>query len=71
MDDLPDDYNKIYSWERFYPDASEIDELPPKMPEPLGPPVRINCFVDADRLGFLEFPDRPNLSGISGISYTH
>ena len=51
LDDLPDDYNKTYSWERFYPDAFEIDELPPKMPEPLGPPVRINCFVDADHAG--------------------
>ena len=51
LDDLPADYSNEYKWERFYPDAHEIDEQPPKMPEPLGPPVRINCFVDADHAG--------------------
>ncbi len=30
----------------FYPDAKE--ELPPDMPEPIGKPVRITVYVDAD-----------------------
>ena len=34
------------NWEDFYPHAKE--ELPPKMPEPLGKSAQINCFVDAD-----------------------
>ena len=51
MDDLPDDCDNEYQCERFYPDAHEIDEKPPKMPVPLGPPIRINCFVDADHPG--------------------
>ena len=34
------------NWDDFYPDAEE--ELPPDMPKPLGKPVRITCYVDAD-----------------------
>ena len=34
---------------KLYPDA--FDELPPKMPIPLGNPVNINCFVDSDHAG--------------------
>lgn len=59
LDDLPDNYNNTHNWECFYPDASEIDEKPPKMPEPLGPPVRINCFVDADHAG--DEPGNPEI----------
>jgi len=42
---------KDVDWKDFYPDAS--DELPPGMPEPLGLPVKISCFVDADHAGNL------------------
>jgi hypothetical protein len=38
-------------WSSFYPDAEE--ELPPKMPEPLGNPVNIYVFVDANHAGNL------------------
>lgn len=38
-------------WSSFYPDAME--ELPPKMPEPLGNPVHIYTFVDANHAGNL------------------
>ena len=34
------------NWDDFYPDAEE--ELPPDMPKPMGKPVRITCYVDAD-----------------------
>ncbi len=42
---------KTVDWKDFYPKA--IDELPPGMPEPLGLPVKISCFVDADHAGNL------------------
>jgi len=42
---------KDVDWKDFYPDA--VDELPPGMPEPLGLPVEISCFVDADHAGNL------------------
>ena len=51
MPPLPADYNKQHNWERFCPDAKLIDEKRPKMPEPLGSPMRMNCFVDADHAG--------------------
>ncbi len=38
-----------YDWTKFYHNAT--DELPPKMPEPRGNEVQINCFVDADHAG--------------------
>ena len=38
-------------WSSFYADAEE--ELPPKMPEPLGLPVNIYTFVDANHAGNL------------------
>jgi hypothetical protein len=38
---------KLYAdWTEFYRDV--IEEDPPDMPEPLGNPVHINVFVDAD-----------------------
>jgi len=37
---------KDVDWKNFYPEAS--DELPPGMPEPLGLPVDVSCFIDAD-----------------------
>lgn len=33
----------------LYPDS--IDEIPPRMPTPLGQGVHVNCFVDADHAG--------------------
>lgn len=36
-------------WKEFYGDVQEED--PPNMPEPLGKPVKITCFVDADHAG--------------------
>ena len=36
-------------WTEFYGDVEEED--PPDMPEPLGKPVHINVFVDADHAG--------------------
>jgi len=42
---------KDVDWKDFYPKAS--DELPPGMPEPLGLPVDVSCFVDADHAGNL------------------
>jgi len=38
-------------WRDFYGDVPE--ELPPKMPKPLGKPVHIGCFVDANHAGNL------------------
>ena len=35
-----------YNWDQFYPDACE--EVPPDLPTPLSPPVRITAYVDAD-----------------------
>jgi len=43
---IDDRHFKTADWKDFYPEA--IDELPPGMPEPLGLPVKISCFVDAD-----------------------
>jgi hypothetical protein len=36
-------------WREFYGDVAE--ELPPKMPEPLGQSVNVSCFVDANHAG--------------------
>lgn len=36
-------------WSDFYRDAKEI--IPPDCPKPLGKPVQITCFVDADLAG--------------------
>jgi len=36
-------------WKDLYGEVEE--ELPPKMPEPLGRPVTISCFVDANHAG--------------------
>jgi hypothetical protein len=38
-------------WKEFYPEAS--DRLPPNMPEPLGNPVVIAAYVDANHAGNL------------------
>ena len=50
MDPNPPNINQSLfpkaNWAEFYPDAKE--ELPPKMPEPRGKPVMVECFVDAD-----------------------
>jgi hypothetical protein len=42
---------KKVDWTSIYGDVQE--ELPPHMPKPLGAPVKIHCFVDADHAGNL------------------
>ena len=42
-------FNETADWQPFYGDVEE--ELPPKMPEPLGHPVTIHAFVDANHAG--------------------
>ena len=42
-------FNTDADWTDFYGDVRE--ELPPKMPKPLGKPVCISCFVDANHAG--------------------
>jgi hypothetical protein len=44
----PDDFREV-DWSEFYGDV--VEELPPKMPKPLGNPVNITCFVDANHAG--------------------
>jgi hypothetical protein len=36
-------------WSDFYGDV--VEELPPKMPKPMGNSVNITCFVDANHAG--------------------
>ena len=51
------DYSKIHEaafyhiadWRDFYGDV--VEELPARMPEPLGSPVTISAFVDANHAG--------------------
>jgi hypothetical protein len=38
-------------WKEFYPDAT--DRVPPNMPEPLGNPVMVAAYVDANHAGNL------------------
>ena len=40
---------KEAEWSAFYPDA--VKEIDPEDPTPLGKPVRMTCFVDADHAG--------------------
>jgi hypothetical protein len=40
---------RIHDWGDFYRDAEEL--IPPNAPEPLGKPVSIHCFVDANLAG--------------------
>jgi hypothetical protein len=40
---------KAYDWNDFYRDVEEA--IPPNAPEPLGKPVSIHCFVDANLAG--------------------
>ena len=47
--DVPDEH--LRHWEEFYPDAEDV--LPPGMPEPLGNPVEIATYVDANHAGNL------------------
>jgi hypothetical protein len=42
-------FNTNADWRDFYGNVCE--ELPPKMPKPLGKPVCISCFVDANHKG--------------------
>ena len=53
--------NKLIEFDKTLPElpddnidgdnASDINEKPPRMPRPLGNPVRISCYVDADHAG--------------------
>ncbi len=36
-------------WMDFY--GNKVEEDPPNMPVPLGNPVQLSCFVDADNAG--------------------
>jgi hypothetical protein len=40
---------KVYDWNDVYRDAEEA--IPPNAPDPLGKPVSIHCFVDANLAG--------------------
>jgi hypothetical protein len=40
---------KAYDWNDFYRDAEEA--IPPNAPDPLGKPVSLHCFVDANLAG--------------------
>jgi len=42
----PSPWNRAQFMKEIYPDARE--DFPHDMPEPLGTPLQINCFVDAD-----------------------
>ena len=42
-------FNTDADWRDFYGDV--VEELPPKMPKPLGKPVNIYAFVDANHAG--------------------
>jgi hypothetical protein len=44
----PHDFPDV-DWSEFYGDV--VEELPAKMPKPLGNPVNITCFVDANHAG--------------------
>ncbi|KAL7488168.1 hypothetical protein ACHAW6_013757 [Cyclotella cf. meneghiniana] len=44
-----DAYQLDADWTEFYGDVEEED--PPDMPEPLGKPVHLNVFIDADHAG--------------------
>ena len=39
-------YDDLNTWYDLYPDA--VEEVPPDVPEPKGPKVRITVWVDAD-----------------------
>ena len=43
-EDFP--YDDLNTWQDLYPDAEE--EIPPEVPTPKGPKVRITVWVDAD-----------------------
>jgi hypothetical protein len=47
--DIEESRFKVYDWSDFYRDAQE--SIPPNLPEPLGKPVSIHCFVDANLAG--------------------
>jgi len=49
--DIDDRHFRSVDWEDLYPEAT--DKLPLGMPEPLGLPVEITCFVDVDHTGNL------------------
>jgi len=48
---IDDRHFKSVDWGDFNPEAT--DELPPCMPEHLGVPVKVTCFVDVDHAGNL------------------
>ena len=42
-------FNSGAEWMEFY--GVVVEEDPPHMPEPLGRPVKVSCFVDSDHAG--------------------
>ena len=46
--DWDNKFNDVH-WQEFYPDAEE--PVPGNAPEPRGPEMQVNCFVDADHAG--------------------
>ena len=46
MGPINDRFKEFTSWQEFYPDAQE--EIPDDRPPPLGSPVQLTLFVDAD-----------------------
>ena len=52
-------------WTDFYGDVEE--ELPRHMPKPLGAPVRIGCFVDANHAGNLVTRRSHGLTGTAKV----
>ena len=51
-------FSKGKNWKEYYP--NDQDELPPNMTDPLGPPVQIACFLNADHAG----------DHLTGVSYS-
>ena len=56
----PSPWNRAQFMKEIYPDARE--DFPYEIPEPLGTPLQINCFVDADHVG-----DKVNRRSHTGI----
>jgi Reverse transcriptase (RNA-dependent DNA polymerase). len=50
-DSIGPDETLMSHWREFYPDA--VDQIPPDMPEPLGNPVVLATYVDANHAGNL------------------
>jgi hypothetical protein len=49
MPDIDESVFRHDNWMDFY--GKVVEEDPPNMPVPLGNPVQMSCFVDADHAG--------------------